>query len=235
MLDFATARGWRTGDNPARWHGHLENLLQARSKVAAVEHHAALPWRDIGAFLARAGKQEGVAALALRFLIMTATRTNETLGARWPESDLEARVWTIPAARMKAGREHRVPLSDAVMQLLAEAAKRRQEQQADAFVFPGVKTGKLLSNMALLMLLRRMGRDDLAAHGFRSTFRDWCAEATNYPREIAEAALAYVLKDKTEAAYQRGDLLEKRRLLMTDWAEFGGRVDQLSQHSNQPN
>ena len=222
VLDFATARGWRSGDNPARWRGHLDNLLPARAKVARVEHHPALPWREVAAFMASLGAQEGVSALALRFLILTATRTRETLGARWSEIDLAEKVWTVPADRMKAGREHRVPLSDGALSVLAEAAKLRADPDADGFVFPGARDGKPLSDMALLMLLRPMERGDLTAHGFRSTFRDWAGEATNHPREVAEAALAHTIKDKAEAAYARGDLMEKRRRLMADWAMFSG-------------
>ena len=222
VLDFAKSRGWRTGDNPALWRGHLDNLLPARSKLAPVEHHAALPWRRIGTFMADLAEHNGVSALALRFLILTATRTNETLGVRWSEIDLIEKVWTVPATRMKAKREHRVPLSDAALVVLAHAGKLGADQSSDAFVFPGGKVGNPLSNMALLMLLRRMELADLTADGFRSTFRDWCAEATNHPREIAEAALAHVLKDRIEAAYFRGDVMEKRRRLMADWATFCG-------------
>jgi integrase len=224
VLDYATARGWRTGENPARWRGHLDNLLPARAKVAKVEHHPALPWREIGAFVAALANEEGTAALALRFAILTAARTSEALGARWSEIDFNEAIWLLPAERMKAGREHRVPLSEPALDLLCEAAKLRVNPKLDRFVFPGAKPGKPLSSMALLMLLRRMKRGDLTAHGFRSTFRDWCAEATNYPREVAEAALAHTLRDKTEAAYQRGDMMEKRRQLMADWATFCGRV-----------
>ena len=223
VLDYAAARGWRSGDNPARWRGHLDNLLPARSKVAKVEHHAALPWRQIGAFMASLAKEEGISALALRFTILTAARTGEVIGARWSEVDLGEALWTVPAGRMKASREHRVPLSDAAMNLLREVEKLRMNPKADGFVFPGGKLGKPLSSMALLMLLRRMERTDLTAHGFRSTFRDWCGEATNYPREVAEAALAHVNGDKTEAAYLRSDMMEKRRRLMADWAAFCAR------------
>ncbi len=224
VLDFATARGWRSGDNPARWRGHLDNLLPAASKVAKVQHHAALPWRQMAAFMVDLGKQEGVAPLALRFAILTAARTGEAVGATWAEIDLTEKVWTIPAERMKAAREHRVPLSSGALDVLAEVAKLRTDQSDGAPVFPGGKPGKPLSNMALLMLLRRMERADLTAHGFRSTFRDWCGESTNHPREVAEAALAHTIKDKAEAAYARGDLMEKRRRLMEDWAGFCARA-----------
>jgi integrase len=223
VLDYATARGWRTGENPARWRGHLENLLPARSKIAKVEHHAALPWRQIGEFMAALRHEEGISALALRFAVLTAARTGEVIGARWSEIDMAGAVWTVPAGRMKAAREHRVPLSDEVLDVLREVSKPGSDTKADGYVFPGGRPGRSLSSMALLMLLRRIRRGDLTAHGFRSTFRDWCAEATNYPREVAEAALAHTLRDKTEAAYQRGDLMEKRRRLMAEWATFCAR------------
>ena len=223
VLDFATARGWRVGDNPARWKGHLQNLLPATSKVARVVHHAALPWREVGSFMAELEKQEGVAAIALRFAILTAARTGEAVGATWAEIDLQEKVWTVPGERMKAGREHRVPLSTGAVEVLTEAAKLRTDRAADAPVFPGAKAGRGLSNMAFLMLLRRMERGDLTAHGFRSAFRDWCGESTNHPREVAEQALAHTLSDKVEAAYRRGDMMEKRRRLMEDWAGFCAR------------
>ncbi|HME25958.1 MAG TPA: integrase arm-type DNA-binding domain-containing protein [Acetobacteraceae bacterium] len=218
VLDYAAARSWRTGENPARWRGHLANLLPARGKIARVEHHAALPWREIGSFMTALASQEGAAALALRFAVLTAARTGEVLGMRWGEVDVLNAVWTVPAARMKAGREHRVPLSAPALDVLRAVTKLGTA--SDAFVFPGARRGKPLSSMAMLMLLRRMGRGDLTAHGFRSTFRDWCAETTAYPREVAEAALAHTLRDKVEAAYQRGDLMEKRRRLMAEWAAF---------------
>ncbi|GAN76274.1 tyrosine-type recombinase/integrase [Acidisphaera rubrifaciens] len=221
VLDYATARGLRTGDNPARWRGHLANLLPARGKVARVEHHAALPWRQIGSFMAMLAAQEGVAALALRFLILTAARTGEAIGARWGEIDTAQKVWTVPGTRMKAGREHRVPLSDPALAILRQLAATGTAP--GAFIFPGQRTGHPLSNMALTALLRRMKRGEITVHGFRSSFRDWCAEATNTPRELAEAALAHTLRDKVEAAYQRGDFLDRRRHLMADWAEWCSR------------
>ena len=224
MLDYAKARGWRGGENPARWRGHLDNLLPARGKIARVEHHPALPWRDIGAFMAVLEQQEGIAALALRFAVLTAARTGEAIGATWGEIDMGNALWTVPADRMKAVREHRVPLSGAALATLRDAARLRSDAREIAPVFPGRKAGTPLSNMAMLALLRRVGRGDLTTHGFRSTFRDWCAEATNYPREVAEAALAHTLGDKVEAAYRRGDLMEKRRRLMADWAESCGRA-----------
>ncbi|HTW71154.1 MAG TPA: integrase arm-type DNA-binding domain-containing protein [Acetobacteraceae bacterium] len=248
ILDYAKTHGWRTGENPARWKGHLQNVLPARAKVSKVEHHAALPWREIGAFIAELAKQDGTARLALQFAILTAARTGEVIGARWGEIDMApprrvtigrddqgqpiiettGAVWTIPAGRTKAGKPHRVPLAGPALDVLREAAKLRHGESPNDHVFPGGKGGKssrALSNIAMLMLLRRMDRDDLTVHGFRSTFRDWCAEATGYPRELAEAALAHALDSKVEAAYQRGDLLEKRRRLMNEWAAFCGRTE----------
>lgn len=219
VIDYATARGWRVTANPARWRGHLSNLLPRRSKVARVEHHAALPWQDMGAFMVDLRKRPGTAARALEFCILTATRTGETLGARWSEIDMDAAVWTIPAERMKAGREHRVPLSGAALAVLAEMAPLRPEE-GDGFVFPGAAEGRPLSSMAMLMLLRRMKRGDLTTHGFRSAFRDWTEEATSTPHAVAEAALAHTIGDKVEAAYRRGDLFAKRAVLMQEWADF---------------
>lgn len=221
VLDYARARNWRDGENPARWRGHLENLLPKRSKVARVEHHVALPYAEIGAFMAELRQQEGTAARALEFCILTAARTGEVIGARWSEIDLAEKIWTIPAERMKAGKEHRSALSPRAVEILAAQRDAAGGSPAsDAFVFQGAKAGKPLSNMALLMLLRRMGQDDLTAHGFRSTFRDWAAERTSYPSEVAEMALAHVVGDKVEAAYRRGDLFEKRRRLAAEWAKF---------------
>jgi integrase len=220
VLDYATVHGWREGPNPARWKGNLALALARKSKVAKVEHHAALPWKDVAAFLAALRAQQGTAALALAFTILTATRTGEVLGARWSEIDLAERVWTIPAGRMKAGKEHRVPLSTAAVEILHGQAAVRPEGDEDGCVFPGQLAEKPLSNMAMLKVLERMKRADLTVHGFRSTFRDWAGEATHHPREVIEHALAHRLKDKAEAAYQRGDLFEKRRVLMADWAAF---------------
>jgi integrase len=216
ILDWSKVRGFRQGENPARWRGHLDVLLPARSKVRQVEHHAALPYSEIGTFMAALRTREGVAARALEFAILTAARTGEVLGARWDEVGLEAKVWTVPASRMKGGREHRVPLSRAAVALL----KNMQTVHPNDLVFPGDRRGKPLSNMSMLMTLRRMGRNDLTAHGFRSTFRDWAAECTNFSREVAEAALAHVIGDRVEAAYRRGDLFEKRRRLMDAWATY---------------
>jgi integrase len=222
VLDYAKARGWRGGENPARWRGHLDNLLPARGKVQRVQHHAALPYPEIAAFTAKLRQQGGIAARALEFAILAAARTGEVLGARWCEIDLAAKLWTVPADRMKAGKEHRVPLTDRALDVLKEMAKLRprDDEAGAAIVFPGAKHASPLSNMAMLQLLRRMGRDDLTAHGFRSTFRDWAAERTNYPSEVAEMALAHAVSDKVEAAYRRGDMFEKRRRIMEAWATF---------------
>jgi integrase len=221
ILDFAKAREWREGENPARWRGHLDKLLPPRSKVQSVSHHAALPYPDLPAFLMRLREQGGIASQALEFAILTAARTGEVIGARWSEIDLAAKVWTVSAGRMKAGKEHRVPLSDRALAILAASKpKNGAAEIGQQFVFAGGKPGLPLSNMAFLMLLRRMGRGDLTAHGFRSTFRDWCAERTNTPSEVAEMALAHTVGDKVEAAYRRGDMFERRRRLMQTWAGF---------------
>ena len=216
VLDWATVRGYRKGENPARWRGHLDKLLPARGKVRQVEHHPALPYVELPDFILELRAQEGVAALALEFLILTAARTGEVIAARWAEVELRERVWIVPATRMKARREHRVPLAAAA----AGIVDRLQGGRESEFVFPGGKKGKPLSNMAMLALLKRMGRGELTAHGFRSSFRDWTAERTSFPREVAEMALAHTVGDKVEAAYRRGDLFAKRRQLMEAWARF---------------
>jgi integrase len=216
VLDWATARGYRQGENPARWRGHLENLLPKKSKVRRVEHHAALPYTEIAAFMAELRQQEGVAARALEFAILTAARTGEVIGAKWDEIDLGERLWVVPAERMKAGKEHRVPLSDPALAILDGMRKIRQGDH----IFPGGKAARPISNMAMLMLLRRMDRGDLTAHGFRSSFRDWAAERTTFAAEVAEMALAHTVSDKVEAAYRRGDLFQKRRQLAEAWARF---------------
>ncbi len=216
VLDWAAVRGYRKGENPARWRGHLDKLLPARAKIQKVEHHAALPYDQIGEFSAALRGQEGIGARALEFLILTAARTGEIIGARWGEVDLEDKIWVVPETRMKAGREHRVPLSGAALTIL----KQMNEIRDGDFVFPGGKKAKPLSNMAMLAVLRRMGRNDLTAHGFRSTFRDWAAERTNFPREVVEMALAHTIESKVEAAYHRGDLFQKRRQLMEAWARY---------------
>ena len=226
VLDWATVHGYRQGENPARWRGHLDKLLPPQAKVARVEHHPALPYVETGSFMASLRRQEGIGAKALEFAILTAGRTGEVLGARWDEVDLESKTWIIPAGRMKGEREHRVPLSASAIAVV-EALK--QTRTGD-HVFPGGKTGKPLSNMAMLVLLRRMNRSDLTVHRFRSTFRDWAAEQTAYPNEVVEMALAHAVGNEVEAAYRRGDLFEKRRRLMDEWAAFcevpvaGGKV-----------
>jgi integrase len=218
VLDWAAARGFRDPDNPARWKGRLDKLLPRRSKVRAVAHHAALPYDKVGPFMLQLREREGVAARAFEFAILTATRTGEVLGAQWLEIDFGAKVWTVPAGRMKGGREHRIPLASSAMAVLKRMANLREGDH----VFPGDRRATL-SNMALLMLLRRMGHGDLTTHGFRSTFRDWAAERTNFPNEVVEMALAHAITDKTEAAYRRGDLFEKRRKLMDAWAAYCGK------------
>ncbi len=225
ILNWAKARGYRDGENPARWRGHLDNLLPAKGKVRAVKHHAALPYEQISTFRRQLQTCDGIAARALEFAILTAARTNEVIGAKWNEIDFAAKVWTVPASRMKSGREHRVPLSARALQILNGIDR----VNADCFVFVGGNADCPLSNMAMLAVLRRMKREDLTVHGFRSTFRDWAAERTNFPSEVAEAALAHVIGDKTEAAYRRGDLFEKRRRLMTAWATFCTTSKQESQ------
>jgi integrase len=222
ILDYAKARGWRSGENPARWRGHLSNLLPAASKLRRIKHHAALPWREVGGFMIELRDESPLPARALELGILTAARSGEVLNARWPEFDLDSAIWTVPAERMKAGREHRVPLSDPAVGLLRALLPLRNAERGD-WVFPGARAGRPLSNMAMAMLLRRMNRGDLTVHGFRSTFRDWVAEHTGYQREVGEAALAHTLGDKVEAAYRRGDLFEKRRRLMEDWATFCSR------------
>jgi integrase len=212
VLDAAKARGLREGENPARWKGNLDHLLPARGKVKKPEHHAALPYTQISTFMAALRKQEGTSARALEFAILTAARTGEVIGATWAEINLRDKVWIVPAGRIKGGREHRVPLCPRALEIVGEAA--------DGYVFPGASPDQPLSNMALLMLLRRMKHGNVTVHGFRSAFRDWAAERTNYPSEVAEMALAHAVGDKVEAAYRRGDLFEKRRRLANDWARF---------------
>ncbi|AZQ51736.1 tyrosine-type recombinase/integrase [Burkholderia cenocepacia] len=216
VLDWAKVRGYRSGDNPARWRGHLDHLLPRPSKVQKVVHHPALPYLEMGNFIAELRDQGGVSARALEFLILTTSRTGEVIGARPEEFDLHENVWTVPAERMKGKREHRVPL----VPRAAELAKQMMDAFGGEYVFPGAKADKPLSNMAMLELLRRMGRGELTVHGFRSTFRDWAAERTNFPREIAEAALAHISADKVELAYLRSDFFQKRRQLMTAWAKY---------------
>jgi integrase len=232
ILTWAAGRGYRTGENPARWRGHLKEILPAPTKLLKLsrEHHAALPYDEVGAFMRDLRQQQGTAARALEYLILNASRTNEVIGAEGDELDLPKGVWTVPAERMKSGKEHRVPLAPRAVEIA-------KAQKADGYLFPGGKEGEPLSNMAMLELLKRMGREDLTVHGMRSTFRDWAAECTTYPREVCEMALAHAIGDKVEAAYRRGDLFEKRRQLMLDWAKYcdmpkaDGKVVQLSRRS----
>jgi integrase len=218
VLDWATVRGYRQGDNPARWKGHLDMLLATPGKIAKVEHHAAMPYVELGAFMVELRKQDGMGARALEFAILTSARSGEVRGATWQEVDLGASVWTIPVERMKMKREHRVPLSDESIALL----KGMPNIGGTDLIFPNTK-GTVLSDMTLTAVLRRMGKS-VTAHGFRSTFRDWTSERTSYPRDVCEMALAHTIADKVEAAYRRGDLFEKRTRLMRDWAKFCGTV-----------
>jgi len=216
VLDAAKAQGYRTGENPARWRGHLDHLLPRRQRLQR-GHHAAMPVVEVPEFIAKLQARDAVGARALEFLILTAARSGEVLGAKWAEIDLAEKIWTVPASRMKAGREHRVPLSDRAIAILSEVASLGDEP--NGYVFPSAKRGQPLSMMAMHMLLRRM-KDDVTVHGFRSSFRDWCGEISSFPREVAEAALAHVVGDATERAYRRGDALEKRRSLMEAWAQY---------------
>jgi integrase len=218
VLSYAKSLGWRAGENIAGWKDNLADLLPAKSRIVNVQHHAALPFVQMLGFMRQLRQRDGVAARALTFAILTATRTGETLGATWREIDLTTSTWTIPPARMKAGQEHRVPLTAGALAILTEL----QQGAPDAFVFAGAKPGKPLSDMALTMTLRRMGRSDITVHGFRSTFRDWASEATNHDRQVAEMALAHAIGNEVEAAYRRGDLFAKRVELMKDWAQFIG-------------
>jgi integrase len=217
VLDWARVHGYRSGENPARWKGNLDHLLPAKSKVRPVQHHAALPYPELGAFMADLRECPDGAARALEFTILTAARTNETIGATRAEIDAREKAWNVPGARMKGRRDHRVPLSKRALGILNVNGGAGAKGD---FLFEGRKPDRPLSNMAMLKLLERMGRDDITVHGFRSTFRDWAAERTNFPNEVVEMALAHAVDDKTEAAYRRGDLFEKRRRLMEAWAEY---------------
>ena len=214
VLSWATVSDYRTGENPARWKGHLDQLLSKPSKTTKVKHHKAIPWQDIGSFMRNLQQREGMAAKALEFLILTATRSGEVRGATWDEVDLDTRIWTVPADRMKAGREHQVPLSNEAVSLL-EALPRMNN---DEHLFPAPRGGSL-SDMSISAVVRRM-KVEAVPHGFRSTFRDWCEENTNFPHNVAEMALAHTIGNKVEAAYRRGDLLAKRTKLMQVWAKY---------------
>lgn len=229
VLDWARVRGYRHGENPARWRGHLDKLLPSLKKKSRVKHHPALPYDDLGAFMIDLRAEEGTAASALQFLILTLMRTNEVIGAKPAEFDVRKAIWTIPADRMKAERAHRVPLSAPALEIVKAQLKALPDDAP--YLFPGNKDKQPLSNMAMLELIKRMDPNGkkwidpkngrrAVPHGFRSTFRDWSAETTNYPRDLCEMALAHTIGDETEAAYRRGDLFEKRRRLMLDWARF---------------
>lgn len=217
VLDWARVRGYRSGENPARWRGHLDMILPTPGKVQKIKHHPALPFNKLGEFMLKLRQQDGIGARALEFAILTAARSGEVRGASWSEIDIADATWTIPADRMKAKREHRVALNKEAIALLNSLPR------TDELIFPSSKKA-ILSDMTLTAVLRRMKRGDVTVHGFRSTFRDWCSERTNYPRDVAEMALAHAIGDKVEAAYRRGDLFAKRRLMMRDWGKFSGQV-----------
>lgn len=220
VLEAAKAKGFRTGENPARWKGHLDHLLPTRRKLTR-GHHAALPFADVSAFVGELRERPGMAALALEFTILTAARSGEVRGATWGEIDLKGKVWTVPASRMKAGREHRVPLSERAVVIL-EGLTKLTDDKSSTLVFPTPKPGVGLSDAAFSALLKRMGKKpgSLTPHGFRSSFRDWAGEVSTFPRDVAEMALAHAVGDMTEQAYRRGDALEKRKALMDAWARY---------------
>ena len=217
VLDSAKLMGWRSGENPAVWRGGLEAALPRISKVRRVRHHPALPWQDIAEFMTALRGRAGTSPRAVELLILTAARSGEIRHARWEEVDLEHRLWTIPAERMKSGREHRVPLSPAALRLI----ERLPKIDGSPLLFPSFKN-RALSDMSLAAVLKRMKCGGITVHGFRSTFREWAAETTNHPGEAVEMALAHSVKNKVEAAYRRGDMLQKRRLLMEEWAAYCG-------------
>lgn len=218
VLDWATVGGYRQGENPARWRGHLDHILPSNKKISRVVHHPALPFTQISEFIAELSKREGNGARALEFLILTAARSGEVRGARWSEIDLTNCFWIIPADRMKTQKEHRVPLSDDAVKIL----KALPEGDKNAYVFPSTQEGKQLSDMTLLAVMKRLNKSEFTVHGFRSSFRDWASEKTNHSSEAIEMALAHTISNAVEAAYRRGDLLEKRRELMEDWARYCG-------------
>ena len=222
ILDYAAAHGYRDPVNPARWRGHLDKLLAKPSKVQKVHHHPAMPYDKVADFMKSVQEYSSMSSKALQFLILTATRTSEVLNAEWSEIDSDNATWTIPAERMKANREHRVPLSQQSLAILT----RLPRVNGNSHVFPGMKRARPLSNMALLQFMRGMGygpsgeQGNFVPHGFRSSFRDWTGEITSYPRDVAEMALAHAIENKVEAAYRRGDLFEKRRAMMQEWADY---------------
>jgi integrase len=213
ILDWAKARGYRDGENPARWRGHLDKLLPAKAKVAPVKHHEALPYTKVPAFMKRLRTMSGTAARALEFTILTASRTSEVLEARRSEIDLVSRMWIVPAARMKSRKEHRVALCNSAVAII------KSMPDGGEYVFPGAKKGKPLSATAMLKVLDRMGEPSVT-HGFRSTFSDWASETTHYPREVTEMAIAHTVGSAVERSYRRGDLLKKRRDLADDWCRY---------------
>lgn len=219
VLDAAKVRGFRTGDNPAGWRGNLALLLPVHKRKGHCQHHAAMPFADLPGFMLKLRTRAAMAARALEFTILSAARTSEALHATWSEIDLAERLWSIPAARMKAGKAHRVPLPDAAVAILTNLAKE-YSTAPNAYLFPSIQADRPLSNMSMAMLLRRMGVTDATVHGFRSSFRDWVGETTRFPREVAEAALAHAVGNEVERAYRRGDALNERRKLMTAWATY---------------
>jgi integrase len=227
VLDAAKARGHRDGENPAAWRGNLKHLLPRRARLTR-GHHAAMPYVQLPEFMADLASRTGTAARALEFIILTAARVGEAVGARWGEINLDSALWTVPAHRMKAGREHRVPLSPQAFTIIELMAAQRRSDGPEALLFPGHRGDQALSGMSTAMLLRRMECGEVTTHGFRSSFRDWAAECTNFPREIAEAALAHRVGDAVERAYRRGDALEKRRELMSLCGSYLLKVGQTS-------
>jgi integrase len=224
VLDYAKARGYRDGENPARWRGGIAHLVPATAKVAKVKHHAALPYAELPAFMAALRQHDGVAARALEYLVLTPARTGEVLGARWDEVDLQAKVWTVPPERMKGGKTHRVPLSPRAVAIVREQQSRRESD----YLFPGMRGGAALSATSLSDALHAMGRANVTVHGFRSCFRDWVSECTAFPSEVAEMALAHITGTEVERAYRRGDMFDKRRKLMDAWATFAERPVQAT-------
>jgi len=218
VLDFAKARGYRDGENVARWRGHLENLLPARTKLQRDNHRPALPYAEAPAFMAELRARKEIAAKALEFTILTASRSAEAIGAKWSEIDDKARLWTLPGKRMKSGKPHTVPLPDRAIKILEALPRVR----GCDYLFPGTKAGQSINRFGMLELLRAMRPDvtDVTVHGFRSTFRDWCGDRTNYPRDIVELSLAHTVGDQVEQAYRRGTAIEKRRRLMQDWSRY---------------
>jgi integrase len=221
VIGWATVHHYRSGDNPARWQGHLEHALPALGKVSKVEHHAALPYAQVSAFMAKLRKDSSIGAQCLEFIVLTACRLSEVLYAEWNEIDFDNRVWIVPASRMKANKEHRVPLSTSALAVL----KAMQAVRHSDYVFPGARQGRPVGVVTPIRLAKEAAGADITVHGLRSTFRDWAAERTNFPREVAEMALAHTIPNAVEAAYRRGDLFDKRRKLMDAWAAYCAKVE----------